>query len=274
MPNFKPMTNEKFQRTIAVCYPGARRFDGPGQKMTVLMIFSLLINAGTGYGDPRELKYGGGKEWTIDSADEVRMYDFTQTYHLLTHFYPIGWSADGKFAYVSLYDDHGDAYGYINCQVVILDVRRDEVVWSYAPADTENPSDTPFRKIWRQNRTLIEENLNRCAIVQDSLYFQNFPIYYDSDTVNYYLDTTWVGYDRSKYGWEYIDSLKFSLCSARQGGKVLFDKSDIAALGVYVPGYLKNPRGSQIVIPIIATYMGWEGPPNTTRIILLGFDLP
>ena len=237
-------------------------------------MFLILLGNQADYRVPRELKYGDDKEWTTDSADSVTAYDFSQNYCLLTHFYPIGWSADGRFAYVSLYDDHGDAYGYINCQVVILDVRRNEVVWSYAPADTENPSDTPFRKIWRQNRILIEDNLNRCAIVQDSSNFQNFPIYYGSDTISCCLDTTWVGYDQSKYGWEYIDTLKFILRSARQGGKVLYEKGDYAALDVDVPGYLKNPRGPEIVIPLIALYWGWEGPPNTTRMILLGYNLP
>lgn len=233
----------------------------------------MLINAGAGYDVPRELKYGSEKEWTIDSADTVETYDFTQAYYLLTHFYPIGWSADGKFAYVSLFDDHGDSYGYINCQAIIYDVSRDEVLWTFVPPDTENPSDTPFREIWRQNRARIEENLKRYAIVQDSFYFQNFPISNGPDTVNYSIDTTWVGYDLSKYGWEYIDSLKFVIRSARKGDKVLLDKSDFAAIGLEIPGYLKNPRGRQVVIPIIATYMGWEGPPNTTSIILLGYTL-
>jgi hypothetical protein len=242
--------------------------------MPVFILLMIFNYNQAGYRVPRELKYGGEKEWTTDSADPLETFDFTQTYCLLTHFYPIGWSADGKFAYVSLFDDHGDAYGYINCQVVILDVGRDEVVWSYAPADTENPSDTPFRNIWQANRARIEENLNRCAIVQDSSCFQDFPIYFDADTIDYSLDMTWVGYDQSKYGWEYIDSLKFVLRSARRGGKVLYEKSDCAALGVYVPGYLKNPRGSQIVIPLIATYMGWEGPPNTTSMLMLGYNLP
>jgi len=237
------------------------------------LILSLLLSAGTGYRVPRELKYGGGKEWTTDSADTLETFDFSQTYCLLTHFYPIGWSADGKFAYVSLFDDHGDAYGYINCQVIILDINRGEVAWSYAPADTENPSDTPLRKIWRQNRIKIEENLNRFAIVQDNFDFQNFPIYRGADTIDYHLDTTWVGYDRSKYGWEYIDSLKFVMRSVKKGSEVLLDKDDYAALSVYVPGYLKNPRGRQIVIPVIATYWGWEGPPNTTGMVLLGYNL-
>lgn len=239
--------------------------------MFVLLL--ILIGNQADYRVPRELKYGGGKEWTIDSADELETFDFTQAYCLLTHFYPIGWSADGKFAYVSLFDDHGDAYGYINCQVIIFDVSRGVVAWSYAPADTENPSDTPLRKIWRQNRTLIEENLNRFAIVHYRFTFQGFPIYHGSDTIDYHLDTTWVGYDRSKYGWEYIDSLKFVLRSAKNDIEVLLDKDDYAALGVYVPGYLKNPRGRQIVIPLIATYMGWEGPPNTTGMVLLGYNL-
>lgn len=241
--------------------------------MIVPIFLFFVIGAGNGYDVPRELKYEDERERTIDSADTVMMNDFTYSHPLLTHFYPIGWSADGKFAYVSLFDDHGDAYGYINCQVTILDVDRGQVVWTFAPADTESPSDTPFRKIWTRNQAEIEENLRRRGIIRDRFYFQDFPIYSDSGVVDYYLDTTWVGNDQSKYGWECIDSLKFIIRSTKTGDRVLLDKGDYAALGVYVPGYLKNPLGPEIVIPLVATYMGWEGPPNTTGIVLLGYNL-
>jgi len=230
----------------------------------------LLVLGQPDYRVPRELKYGADREGTTDSADSVMACGCAQNYCLLTHFYPIGWSADGKFAYISLFDDHGDAYGYINCQVIVVDAGRNEIAWSCSPPDTENPSDTPFRKIWHQNQAEIEENLKRFAIVQDSFYYQDFPIFNGSDTVDYAIDTTMA----DMYGWELIDSLKFILRSAKKGDQALLAKADYAALGVSVPGFLKNPRGPEIVIPLIAVYLGWEGPPNTTSLVVLGGKLP
>jgi hypothetical protein len=242
--------------------------------MIVPIFLCFVVGTGNGYDVPRELKYGYDQEWTTDSADSVRTYDFTQSYSLLTHFYPIGWSPDGKFAYVSLFDDHGDAYGYINCQVIVVDVGRNEIVWSFSPPDTENPSDTPFWKIWRTNRSEIEKNLKRCAIVQDSFSYQNFPIFDGRDTITGSIDTSWVSDAASQYGFECIDSLRYVIHSARTGDRILYEIGDYASIGLELPGYLRNPRGRQIVIPVIATYWGWEGPPNTTSMLLLGYSLP
>lgn len=242
--------------------------------MIVPMLLCFAFGAGNAYDVPRELKYGGEREWTTDSADSVRAYDFAQNYCLLTHFYPIGWSPDGKFAYVSLFDDHGDAYGYVRCQVIILDVVRGEVAWDYAPADTDYPSDTPFGKIWRSNRAEIEKNLSRCAIVPDSFYFRDFPIIDGLDTIVGKVDTSWLSDTASPFGFECIDRLKYVIRSAKKGDRILFEKDGYAAIGLDLPGYLRNPRGRQIVIPVIATYWGWEGPPNTTSMVLLWYNLP
>jgi hypothetical protein len=240
----------------------------------VLVLLLIFVGNQADYRVPRELKYGADREWTTDSADSVRAYDCAQNYLLLTHFYPIGWSADGKFAYVSLFDDHGDAYGYINCQVTILDVVRGEVAWTCAPADTDYPSDTPFGKIWRSNQAEIEENLKRFAIVQDSFYYQDFPVIDGRDTITGSIDTSWVSDSASPCGFEGIDSLKYVIHSAKKGDRILYEKGDFASIGLDLPGYLRNPRGRQIVIPVIAAYRGWEGPPNTTSMILLWYNLP
>jgi hypothetical protein len=213
------------------------------------------------YYTPEELEIPGYTEAIDTTGENIPM--------LLTYLYPIGWSKDGKFAYISLFDDHGDAYGYVNFDFVIRNHRTGEVFFSHADEQDEFPSDTPLDTIWSAHNVLFDKALEQNGIKQFKFKLSEFPVRTPTDTVDCRLSLHEVDIDSSPYGFPGIDSLVLSMESRKYGTQVIYSDTGYIGLGASVPGYLDDPYGNGIIILLILSHWGWEGPPNTTTIRLL-----
>jgi hypothetical protein len=197
-------------------------------------------------------------------------------------FYPIGWSKDGKFAY---YSEPGDeACGCYFARLVILDLVSDKVLWSfdYDSSDAEgkgrkNPPAT-IRALWKENLKLFSGKLREHNIVaQRAFNLLLFPINQAGDQLTTELKIKESTDEEARlYG--SINQATLQLVSKQNGKKTILDKTygdenNPRPLDLKVLGYTKSPFEPRIAIVVIEVHRGYEGPPHTTHIKIVGSSL-
>ncbi len=189
-----------------------------------------------------------------------------------TRFFPVGWSQDNKFAYISYFDDY-DASGLVSMQLKIIDIVTDRIVLDKAPS-TEYSSGTEFNKIWNENANFFSDYLSAHSIIEHSVVLNDFPLITKDDTLTCNIQTEWIEASESDLGWPCIDHLNVEVRSAKKGFKSVYqaDGKNIC-IGAQISGYIKNPYNNRIIIPMFLTHPGWEGPPHSTSIIIIGCHL-
>jgi len=197
-------------------------------------------------------------------------------------FYPIGWSKDGKFAY---YSEPGDeACGCYFAKLVILDLVSDKTLWSfdYDSSDAEGKGrkhpPTTINALWREKRKLFNGKLSEYGIVaQRSFNLRLFPINQAGDQLTTELKIK-ENKDEETRPYGIVNQATLQLISKRNGKKIILDKTygketDPEPLEMKVLGYLKSPFEPRIAVMLIEIQRGYEGPPHTTQIKIVGSGL-
>lgn len=210
---------------------------------------------------------------------------FPQEQLIVEEFYPIGWSKDGKFAY---YAEPGDeACGCYFGQLFILDLVNDKVLWSFDyngldhQDEEEKNEPKSINDLWRRNRKLFSDKLREHNIVpQGRFAFLSFPINYNGDQLKPDLKIKENTNEETRY-YNGIIQARLDLISRRQGKKTIFEDTYITGkkefeaspLDLKVLGYLKSPFEPRIAVMMIEVNRGYEGPPHTTHIQIVGASL-
>jgi hypothetical protein len=197
-------------------------------------------------------------------------------------FYPIGWSKDGKFAY---YSEPGDeACGCYFAKLVILDLRNDKVLWSFDYNGLDRGDGgrkgepKSINDLWRKNRKLFSDKLREHNIVpQGQFALLSFPINYDGDQLTTELKIK-ENKDEETRPYGIVSQATLQLVSNRSGKKTVLDKTfdketDPQPLEMKVLGYTKSPFEPRIAVVLIEVHRGYEGPPHTTHIRVVGSSL-
>jgi hypothetical protein len=197
-------------------------------------------------------------------------------------FYPIGWSKDGKFAY---YSEPGDeACGCYFAKLVILDLVSDKVLWSFdyngLDKGDEGRKGEPksINDLWRTNRKLFSEKLREHNIVpQRPFNLLLFPINQVGDQLTTELKIK-ENKDEETRPYGIVNQATLQLISKQNGKKTILDKTygketDPQPLEMKVLGYLKSPFEPRIAVMLIEIQRGYEGPPHTTHIKIVGSSL-
>jgi hypothetical protein len=197
-------------------------------------------------------------------------------------FYPIGWSKDGKFAYYS--EPADEACGCYFAKLVILDLRNDKVLWSfdYNGMDEQNEDEKNVPKsindLWRRNRKLFSDKLREHNIVaQRPFNLLLFPINQAGDQLRADLAIK-ENKDEETRLYGIVSQATLQLISKRNGKKTILDKKydsedDPQPLEMKVMGYTKSPFEPRIAVLLIEVHRGYEGPPHTTHIKIVGSSL-
>ena len=196
-------------------------------------------------------------------------------------FYPIGWSRDGKFAYY-FEPDGGECDCYL-AKLLILDLRADKVLWSF-DYDSDSLADAKekgrpysFDTLWIANQQLFSEKLREHGIApQEKVSLSAFPIQYQGDRLTASLRVRQKpGLTEEERHYGIVGRATLQLTSSRNGTKTILDHSYPKALPLYVGvvGYLKSPFESRIAATLVEIYRGWEGPPHTGHVKIVGASL-
>lgn len=195
-------------------------------------------------------------------------------------FFPVGWSKDGKFAYY--YEPVDDACGCYFAHLVIQDMRTDKVLWEfkYNQDDDRDPNtgdmkgEGDIRKLWQKNQKLFSDKLREHAIIAGTSVLLGKTFSAGRSFTAKAVKT--MGKD--EYYDQLVKKLAFVLTSKGIGTKTLYiadySKEEYSGmLDAGVVGVIKSPYENRIAVIGMEVNRGWEGPPHTGDVRIVGADL-
>ncbi len=200
---------------------------------------------------------------------------------LLERFSPIGWSADGKFSWLSEPPDV--ACGCYTGRLKVQSLVTDKIVWQHnhnSDGLAELRSAADYRKagkaFWENQKSMMSEKFNELQVTVPARGgLLRFPLQFEGDELTVELTA-----DRKKEGRMKgsVGRIQLKAISRKLGSKVILDESggeDPYAwlLDVAVVGYMKSPLESRAVVLLMEVHRGFEGPPNVVMIRPIGLGL-
>jgi hypothetical protein len=195
--------------------------------------------------------------------------------------YPIGWSKDGKFAFY--YEPVDEECGCYFARLVIQDMRTDKVLWEFKydqdelrdPKTDKLPPEDNVRKLWRKNARLFAEKLREHAIVAGTSLLIG-PKFTSSGRVYTAKSVTEKG--KNPDDEDRIDKFMLTLTSPALGTKTVYtgDHSKQEywfTLDAGILGVIKSPFEDRVAVIGMEINRGWEGPPHTGDVRIVGADL-
>lgn len=187
-------------------------------------------------------------------------------------FYPIGWSKDGKFAYLTEPVDEGcDCYF---ADLIIQDLRTDKILWKRSHTSENGGADT-LRKYWAKNRKEFSRKLAQYGIAaQKRFALLDSAFDYQKDRLTPEIENNTNTEDE----FAVTGNIIVRLISQQRGGKTIYErkfdpKKYEGFLDAEISGSLPSPFEPRAAIIIVETYRGWEGLPRITQIRIVGTSL-
>ncbi len=185
-------------------------------------------------------------------------------------FYPIGWSDDGKFAYIV--EPSSGSSGLYFFEIKIVDIVNNKQVWSWKPEVEEEGN---LNSMWNSNKELFTQHLNEYKIVQFSdLELKPTEFSHKGNDYQILMDTKME--TDSDYGIDFIKGISLSMKSPQIGNKIFFeqriDPRDYV-LSAFVPGLLISPHNDRVVVICQKESIGAAGPPNMVYFEIIGSNL-
>ncbi|HEV8592659.1 MAG TPA: hypothetical protein VGQ55_11190 [Pyrinomonadaceae bacterium] len=205
-----------------------------------------------------------------------------EEYHKLEvdGFFPIGWSRDGKFAYYV--EPVDEACGCYFVELLIQDLRTDTILWKFkndpeSRVDKDGaPLEDDIRRLWKRNQKLFDAKLNEYGIVPMA-HFSLLPRSFSSAGKTYTAKIN-AAKSNDEDGLNRVKTVSLDFRSPTLGKKTLYSadyRGDMftSPLDVAVAGAFKSPYENRAAIIIINVQRGWEGPPHTVDVKIVGADL-
>ena len=198
---------------------------------------------------------------------------------LTCSFYPIGWSREGKFAYLIIHPD--EARGSNHVELNIQDLTTDKIVYSTNSRDYENEDNKSLmKKAWNEMEQKVTAQLIFHKIEQENgVRLLSLPINQEGTILDCHV------YNRmgsnQYYSIPCIEATVVSLTKNGALGKKIFgqkyetgDPNSLSRpLSNKIAGYLKSPFQNKIAFIYLTEYPGYEGPPSVQGVELIGCNL-
>ncbi|KXK01584.1 MAG: hypothetical protein UZ17_ACD001001810 [Acidobacteria bacterium OLB17] len=197
---------------------------------------------------------------------------------LAERFYPIGFSRDGKFAFV--HEPVDEACGCYFANVVVQDLVTDKVLWELKVSGDEGQSGDDaeikdIRSLWRLRSALINEKLNEYRIAAGR--FALLPLKFRIGGKRFEIETGVVqskdadGNSRSERA---MIDLRRGKAAVKRIATLVYDADAfLQPLDVDTIGAIKSPFEDRVAVLAVEVFRGYEGPPHTARIKLIGASL-
>lgn len=191
-------------------------------------------------------------------------------------FYPLGWSADGKFAYAVEPPD--EAVGSYFLNIYIQDLVTDKILWkqAYQSEPESTVGAQSFAAYWAANEKTINIQFEKYSIVESKqATLMSGPITYGEDRLTYQVQKKLKG--QPDFGnTAMVTEYQVTVRSETRGSKVVHKetyKKPISVLDVDVIGYLKGSDPERAALLVSGVQRGWEGPPHVTWFKVIGTNL-
>ena len=190
------------------------------------------------YSLPAELQYAESETYQVE--------DKTYPLYLFDKIYPIGWSKDGKLAYME--EPADEAVGAYFFQFHIYDLNTGKDVFTWKPE--EDPMDGSLAQMFEDNKPLFESKLKENGIV---------PQQFKLEETDAKMDKTMA--ESSFLGCDVVKAVKIT-----RGGEVIYNNENNEEyngnLSQDIAGVLKCPYNDISAIMVKTIQRGYEGPPH------------
>ncbi len=209
------------------------------------------------YFTPSEVKY------TLDSPD-----------YLFDKFFPIGWSKDGKFAYIT--EPADEAAGLYFFEIAIMDMTTNQIVWEWKPENDDLEESGSVPQMWEQHKELFTQKLKEYGIEQQKS-FKIIPSEFTFKGNDYLIEETVVENDpeSDNYYIGAINNVSYALKSPK-GEKVIFRNVYEEYSGVLnetLCGVIMSPFEDRAAAVTSKMMRGYEGPPHVITFMLFNIEL-
>lgn len=245
--------------------------------IAIIIAASLVAAFGQTYAGPRQLKIEHLVRQTFPGYFGRR-----QNYPKLIPeaFFPIGWSKDGKFAYYV--EPVDEACGCYYARLVVQDLRTDKVIWKFdyeqGGQDDNGKSKEPgnVRELWKANQAMFSQKLAEHGIVASNLAMLGKT--FSANGRSYTAKAAVKMGVNPEFDEKRVHIFAINVSNARLGSKTVFEmETNMGDYGSYLDagliGVLKSPHENRVAIVAIEVQRGWEGPPHTGNIHVIGADL-
>jgi len=198
-------------------------------------------------------------------------YSTKGTNLLIDKFYPVGWSQDGKFAYIV--EPADEACGCYFFDLYIKDMISDKTIWVWNYND-EGKGDN-LDKVWTKNYTIFAAQFKTNKIIQQASFRFNKPTFsYSGNQYDIIMELKLK--KDTDFGFDVMKEMKINVKSKQLGTKNIYSYKEMEyamVLHADVVGYIKSPYEDRIVVIHTEERRGYEGPPNVVYFKLTGCHL-
>ena len=199
--------------------------------------------------------------------------NYAQAYFVKDKFYPLGYSLDGKFAYIVEHDT--DPADFLHIETFIQDLITDKILWSDSFRVENNSGNIDFKTFWKKKQTEIEQQLTVNGIYPSDIQIKIGTHTYKNDifTLSSKITTRYA----KDWASNFVTSSTLYIHSEKRGSKHINKKiyKDNSHLLAREPmAFLATNRGiKRVAILVGAVSRGWEGPPHNLTYEVIGANL-
>ena len=201
---------------------------------------------------------------TYEVPAEVR-YDQFYGNGIRYQFFPIGWSVNGKFAYIQIPSNEASDYDHI--EVIIKDLITDKIVDSYSSKDYPSQENL-LTAVWPGFHSAILPLLKKHQIVPgNETELKPLPFRFNNISYDFHL---YNKYDRTEIAAASIHLKKNNVLDK----KIYAERyEDFKPMSSKIAGYLQSPFENRVAVFFIQEHRGYEGTPNVISFDLIGCQL-
>lgn len=204
------------------------------------------------------------------TPSELKYYKQSDEY-LFQKFYPIGWSKDGKFAYVI--EPADEAAGLYFFKLIIQNMINDKEVYRWEP--DEDPETGSVKQMWKDYQMTFAAALNEHKIIPQND-IKLLGTEFNTEDGKYKVTIENQMETDPDFGFEVVKTTNIDIKSSELGTKRIYsytEKNYNQCLGRIVQGVIKSPYEKRVAVLVKEELRGYEGPPNVVREFLVGADL-
>jgi hypothetical protein len=228
----------------------------------LLIAASLFLTSCTG----EDKQKVAAKRYTYPSP--TQSLTGSDTGQISDRFYMIGWSEDGKLAYVNEPGD--EACGCYFMDLYIIEAAKNEAVYHFhynSDEDARGAKANDLAALWKQQEAVFTDTLNHYRIVPGNYIFTPGAT---EQTAKGQLrvsvaKTFALNQDRN------INTIpEYRIMLHRSASVVPLysstpEQKNALLLDIYPAAVITEPSGKNVAVVTAQQYYGWEGPPNTLR---------
>ncbi len=188
-----------------------------------------------------------------------------------TAFYPLGFSKDGKFAYIIIPPD--EAQGFLTVNLIVQNLVNDHIIFKkkYQFDDFDNNGlatnqPTNFKEFILRYKNKIEQIKKRYHIASQSPFFISCFNDLKLTAKRTFQDQDGLG--------NFLSHFNLKMHNKAGESKTIYNEAiNGYTLNTAIAGFFASPYEERVAIVLLNIRRGWEGPPNTTTITIVGASL-